>query len=134
VTPLLVGIVLALAAGLFGTVVGLDRERSFYTTIMVVIAFLYALFAVLGGTTRSLVLEILAGTAFCALAVLGFRGSLWLVVVALCGHGVFDLVHGRLIADAGVPPYWPAFCSAYDIVAGGYLAWLIASRRVPAAR
>ena len=49
-----VGAVLALAVGLFGTTTGLDRERGFYTTITIVIAFLYSLFAVMGGSPATL--------------------------------------------------------------------------------
>ena len=55
-----------------------------------------------------------------------------LVAAALAGHGVFDLIHASLIANPGVPLWWPQFCSAYDIVAGAYLAWLIKSGRVSA--
>lgn len=46
----LVGCVLALVVALFARVVGLDRDRAFYPTVLVVIACLYDLFAVLGGS------------------------------------------------------------------------------------
>lgn len=127
-----VGAVLALAVGLMATVVGLDRERGFYTTLMIVIAALYSLFAVLGGSTHALLLEALVGLAFVVVAVIGFRSTLWFVAAALAAHGGFDLIHGGIIPNPGVPPYWPAFCGAYDIVAAGYLAWLIFSGRTPA--
>jgi hypothetical protein len=129
-TALLVGLALALAVGVFATVVGLDRDRAFYATVTIVIAFLYALFAVMGGSTRALVLESLAGTVFLAAAVIGFRGPFWVVAAALAAHGVFDFVHGRVIANPGVPPWWPAFCGAYDVTAAAYLAGLLWSRRV----
>lgn len=129
-----VGAVLALAVGLFGTMTGLDRERGFYTTITIVIAFLYSLFAVMGGAPATLGPELLQGTLFVVVAVVGFRGSLWLVVAALAGHGIMDLFHGRVIANAGVPAFWPAFCSTYDVVAAGYLAWLLRSGRLRATR
>lgn len=129
-----VGAVLALAVGLFGTMTGLDRERGFYTTIMIVIAFLYSLFAVMGGAPATLGPELLQGTLFVVVAVVGFRGSLWFVVAALAGHGIMDLFHGRVIANAGVPAFWPAFCSTYDVVAAGYLAWLLRSGRLRATR
>jgi hypothetical protein len=132
--PLIVGVILALAVGLMATVVGLDRDRAFYPTIMIVIAALYSLFAVMGASTHALLLESLPGAAFLAAAIIGFRSSLWLVVAALAGHGVFDLVHGGIIANPGVPAWWPGFCGAYDLVAAGYLAWVIRSGRVPAAR
>jgi hypothetical protein len=119
--------------GIFATVVRLDRDRAFYPTVAIVIASLYSLFAAMGGSTRALVLESLVGVGFVALAVLGFRTSLWVVAAALGVHGVFDLVHGAVISNPGVPPWWPAFCLAYDAAAAGYLAWLIISRRTRAA-
>jgi len=45
---------------------------------------------------------------------------------------VFDLVHGRVISNPGVPAWWPAFCLTYDITAAAYLAWLIKSERLRA--
>src|SRR5882762_2595571 len=97
---LLVGVLLAVAVGLFATGLGLDRDRAFYPTVMIVIASTYTLFAVMGASTRALILETLAGAAFLALAATGFKWSLWLVVVALAAHGVFDLTHGAFIANA----------------------------------
>jgi len=133
IVALVVGVLLALAVGLMATVVGLDRDRAFYPTVMIVIAFLYALFAAVGASTHALVVESLVGAVFLAAAVIGFRSSLWLVAVALAAHGVFDLVHGGIIANPGVPSWWPEFCLTYDVVAAGYLAWLLRSRRIRAA-
>jgi hypothetical protein len=130
---LLVGALLALAVGLSMTAIGFDRDRSFYPTVMIVIASLYALFAVMGASPNALVIEAVAGAAFIAAAVAGFKSSLWLVALALVAHGVFDLVHGRLIFNPGVPVWWPPFCLAYDVVAGVYLAWLLKSNRVRSA-
>ena len=132
-TPAIVGVCLAFAVGIFATVVRLDRDRAFYPTVAIVIASLYSLFAVMGGSTRALVVESIVGVGFIALAVLGFRSSLWVVVAALGVHGVFDLVHGTVISNPGVPHWWPAFCLTYDAAAAGYLAWLIMSRRTKAA-
>lgn len=129
---LLVGAILAFGVGLFATATGLDRDRAFYPTVTIVVASLYALFAVMGGSTNALVLEIAAGTIFLAAAVVGFRSSLWIVAVALAGHGVFDFVHGRVISNPGVPAWWPAFCGAYDVTAGAYLAWLLKVARIRA--
>lgn len=130
---LLVGAVLAIAIGLFATFSGLDRDRAFYPTVMIVIALLYDLFAAIGGSTQVLLIESLIGLVFVVAAIWGFRSSLWIVVVALAAHGCLDLVHGRMIANRGVPAWWPQFCSAYDIVAAGYLAWSIKRGRVRAA-
>ena len=130
---LVVGAVLAFAVGLLATVTGLDRDRSFYPTVTIVVASYYALFAAMGASTHVLALESMVGLAFLAVAVSGFRSTLWVVVLALAAHGVFDLAHGRVIANPGVPAWWPAFCLTYDVTAAGYLAWLLKMRRVRAA-
>lgn len=129
---LLVGVILAVAVGIFATSTGLDRDRAFYPTVMIVIACLYALFAVMGGSTQALLLELLVGAVFVISAVAGFKSSLWIVAVALAAHGIFDLTHGHIFANPGVPSWWPGFCLTYDVTAGAYLAWLIQSGRVRA--
>jgi hypothetical protein len=129
----LVGALLAFAVGVLGRVSGLDRDRAFYPTAMIVIASLYCLFAVIGASSRALVLESLVAAVFIAAALLGFRSTLWIVVIALAAHGVFDLFHGRLLANPGVPVWWPAFCFTYDVAAAGFLAWLLGSGRIRAA-
>lgn len=78
-----------------------------------------------GGTTHALIIESSVMTAFLVVAVAGFRRNLWMVVAALVGHGVFDFFHGGIVTNGGVPEWWPAFCLAYDVCAGGYLAWLL---------
>lgn len=127
-----VGVVLATGIGLFGTAVRLDRDRSFYPTIMIVIALLYALFAMIGNSFAALGSEAIPIALFVLAAVVGFRTSLWLVAAALVGHGVFDLVKGHFITNPGVPAWWPAFCLGYDVAAGLYLAWLLQSGRLQA--
>lgn len=130
---LLVGVLLALGVGLMATAVGLDRDRAFYPTVTIVIAFLYALFAVMGASTQALLLELLVGSVFLAVAIAGFRSSLWAVAVALAAHGILDLTHDGVISNPGVPPWWPAFCLAYDVTAAAYLAWLLKTGRLRAA-
>ncbi len=129
---LLIGMTLALAIGLMATATGLDRDRAFYPTATIVIGALYVLFAAMGGSTHALWLESLVGAGFLIAAIAGFKSSLWIVAVALAAHGVFDLTHGRIITNPGVPSWWPEFCLAYDVTAAGYLAWLLRSGRVRA--
>lgn len=128
----LIGLGLALAVGLFARFVGLDRDRGFYPTVMIFIAVLYGLFAILGKSMTTLGLESVIGAGFILTAVLGFKRNLWLVVAALAGHGVFDFVHEHLFANPGVPVWYPGFCGTYDVVAAGWLAWLIRSGRTAA--
>jgi hypothetical protein len=129
----MVGTLLALAVGLMATASGLDRDRAFYPTVTIVVASLYALFAVMGGSTHALLIESLVGAVFLAAALAGFRSSLWVVVVALGLHGALDSVHHGVVANPGVPVWWPAFCFSYDVTAAAYLAWLLKSGRTRAA-
>lgn len=125
----LVGAVLALSVGLSATFLGLDRDRAFYPTVMIVIASYYALFAVMGGSARALAIESIVIVAFVAASIAGFRTSLWLVVAALAAHGLFDFLHGHVIANPGVPVWWPPFCLSYDVMAAAYLAGLLSRSR-----
>ena len=120
-----VGAAVALGVALFATLVGFDRDRAFYPTVLIVTASYYALFAVLAGSTSALVPETLVLALFAALAAFGFRSSLWLVVVGLAGHGLFDVFRGGLITNPGVPAWWPMFCMTFDLVVAAYLAWLL---------
>jgi hypothetical protein len=110
----------------------LDRDRAFYPTVLIVVASYYVLFAVMGGTTHALIIELSVMTAFLIVAVAGFKRYLWMVAAALVGHGVFDIFHAGLVTNAGVPEYWPAFCMSYDVGAGGCLAWLLMRAKIAA--
>ena len=123
--PYIIGIVLSAGVAWFARYVGLDRDRAFYPTVMIVIAAYYVLFAAMSGSVQTVVIESVVMTLFAAAAVAGFKSNAWIVVVALAGHGVFDAVHQYVIDNAGVPAWWPAWCLAYDTGAAAILAWLI---------
>jgi hypothetical protein len=118
----LIGLALAAAVGLLATFVGFDRDRAFYPTVMIVIASYYVLFAISGGTTETLIIESAVMLLFAGAAIAGFKRSLWIVVAALAAHGIFDWLRAPMISNPGVPPWWPQFCLAYDVVAAAYLA------------
>ena len=124
----MIGALLALATGLFASVLRLDRDRAFYPTVLVVVASYYLLFAVMAQAAGAIVPEVLVLLGFACLAAVGFRSSLWLVVAGLAGHGLFDALRGGLIANPGTPAWWPMFCLSYDVAAAGYLALLLSLR------
>ena len=123
--PLIAGIVLPFAIGAFATLTGLDRDRAFYPVVLIVIALLYVLYAAIGGSPEALRIDGAIALAFIVAAVVGFRKSLWIVAAALVAHGVMDLFHASLVANPGVPAWWPEFCGPYDVGAAGYLGWLL---------
>jgi hypothetical protein len=126
--PYLIGIVLALATVALASWIGLDR-RTFYATVLIVVATYYALFAVVGSSSRALLIELAVMGLFVLLAAIGFRTSMWIVAAGLALHGAFDFfVHGGLVTNPGMPAWWPAFCGAYDVAAAIALAFLIWKR------
>ena len=69
----LIGLILSLVVAGFAIIVGFDRDRSFYPTVLIIIASYYVLFAVMGASGRTLVIEIFAASGFLLFAVLGFK-------------------------------------------------------------
>jgi len=124
VIPVAVGLVLSIGVGLFARVVGLDRDRAFYPTVLIVVASYYVLFAVMSGAMNALIVESIVMMAFVAAAITGFKGSRWIIVAGLAAHGVMDSFHGAVIDNPGVPSWWPAWCMAYDVGAAGVVAFL----------
>lgn len=119
---------------LFARWVGFDRDRAFYPTVLIVIASYYVLFAVMAGSMATVVWEAAVMTPFVIAAMAGFKRSGWIVVAGLAVHGLQDAVHGHIVANAGVPAWWPAWCLAYDVGAAGALAWILMREQRQTAR
>lgn len=120
----LIGVLLALASVVMALMVKFDR-RTFYATVLIVVATYFVLFAAMSGVMRAVVLESLVMGLFIVLAAVGYRRSEWFVVAGLAAHGLSDFVHGAIIANSGTPSWWPGFCASYDIAAAIALAWII---------
>ena len=101
--PYVVGIVLSVGVAFLARSVGFDRDRAFYPTVLIVIASYYVLFAAMGDSVETVLLESVVMIGFAIAAVAGFKSSAWIVVGALAGHGVFDVLHGEVLENAGVP-------------------------------
>ena len=102
--PYVVGIALSLGVALFARSVGLDRDRAFYPTVLMVIASYYVLFAAMSDSIQVVLLESVVMTVFVIAAVVGFKSSAWMIVAGLAGHGVFDALHGYVLKTQGCQP------------------------------
>src|SRR5262245_5574499 len=130
-TPALIGITLGIVSGALARLARLDRDRACYPIMLIVIAMYYVLFAAMGGSPAAVWSESIAATIFIVVAIVGFHGSLWWVVIAMAGHGAFDIIHPHLIADPGVPEWWPTFLITIDLVLAGIRALLRIFRAIP---
>ena len=103
-----------------------------YSIGLLVLPSLYALFALQAGEYTVGVKEMLYGLPFLAaglaFALVSLRQSAVVVGAFWMLHGLYDLMHARLITNPGVPGWYPVWCCSVDVVIGAYLLWL--SRRV----
>jgi hypothetical protein len=126
--PTVVGVLLAIAIATLAKFTRFDEERSFYSTVLVIIASYYVLFAVLGGSNQALVCELVIAIAFSTVAIIGALFFPTLVGTGIIAHGLFDLVHDMIIENPGVPTWWPTFCGSIDVFLGLWVILLARSR------
>ncbi|MEO8280302.1 MAG: hypothetical protein ABI564_11475 [Ideonella sp.] len=124
----IVGIILALLFCAAAAGLGMDRERVFYPAVVMAVASYYPAFAVGDGRGEVMGSEVAIAAIFIAGAVLGFKGSPWIAVIALGGHGVMDAFHNHLVHNTGVPQTWPGFCMSFDLTAAASVAFLMMAR------
>ena len=126
--PVAVGVLLAIGIAALARFTRFDGDRSFYSTVLVIIASYYVLFAVLGASRRTLVWELLIAIAFSIVAIAGALFVPTLVGAGIIAHGLFDLVHDRIVQNPGVPSWWPSFCASIDVLLGLWMMFLTRSR------
>jgi hypothetical protein len=114
----LIGLILSLAVAGSVAVIGFDRERAFYPTVLIVIASDYVLFAATGASRRTLKSLLQAASCWLPSSV---QEKHWLIVAAPIGHGIFDFVHRFFIDNPGLPHWWSGFCLAFDALLGAFL-------------
>ncbi len=118
---MIVGLGVAIAVAAFAKITRFDRDRSFYPTVLIVIAAYYVLFAFMAAD--AVVEELTIAAFFVILAVAGARVWPLLAGMGIMLHGVFDWLHPMLFVNAGVPEWWPSFCAAVDLLLGAWVIW-----------
>ena len=66
--PYVVGIVLSVGVAFLARLAGFDRERAFYPTVLIVIASYYVLFAAIGDSIETVLLESVVMIGFAMVA------------------------------------------------------------------
>ncbi len=92
---------------------GLGREKAFYATLMMAIAFFYPVFAI-GTDLATLVINAAIAAGFIAAAFYGYARRPWILPAALAAHALFDI----LVAQAGspAPEWWAGLCIGVDLL------------------
>lgn len=125
--PITIGILLAVIMAFLAKVTNFDRDRSYYAVVLIVIASYYVLFACIAN--EAIVAEIFVASIFSILAIVGVFRCPLLLGIGIFMHGVFDLVHGYIISNSGVPVWWPAFCASIDVVLGLWVIYLVKTKK-----
>lgn len=126
--PIVVGVLLGVGIAALGKFTRFDQDRSFYFTVLVVIASYYVLFAVMGGSGQALIWELVVAAVFSTVAIVGALFFPRLVGMGIVAHGLFDFVHDGIVENQGVPTWWPGFCGSIDVVLGLWVISLARSR------
>lgn len=126
VIGLLLGVALGVAA--IFLVRRLDGEPWMFAYALLVLPFVYIVFAVLNDAPNAAGKEFVAGLPFivAGVALLWFKvpyatvivGAFWIL------HAFYDIVHDEIFINSGVPGWYPIACVGTDAVIGGYLLWL----------
>lgn len=132
-------IAITIAAGVLAGLLGMfvaravRLERQMYPGLLLLLPVFYALFAVSAGDGRASLLELAVGLPWIAVGLacllIDVRRSALILGCLWILHAVFDLAHGLMPENPGLPSWYPLWCAAVDIVVGGYLLWL--SARLP---
>ncbi len=135
VIGLLLGVALGVASILL--VRRLKGEPWMYAYALLVLPFVYIVFAVVDEAPNAAGKEFVAGLPFiiAGIALLWFKvpyatvmvGAFWIL------HAFYDFVHDEIFINPGVPGWYPMACIGTDAVIGGYLLWLGLRDKQPAA-
>lgn len=107
----------------------LSLPPRFFALAMVGLPIVYMGLAALAGDMQAIGLELLYGLPFLLVGVVcfrrGFKASGILVTAMWAAHAAYDVYHNMLVANAGVPGWYPALCLGFDLVIVVYLFFLV---------
>lgn len=127
--PFMIGIVLTISLLLVSILVGLDREKGVYPTLLIAIALFYVVFAFEHGDLNQIILNSIVAGLFTLLALIGYRKSFTYIAIGLLLHGVFDVVYSTY-ANSPAPDWWAPFCLAIDVLLGLFLLFMMKKKRI----
>jgi hypothetical protein len=133
------GLITAVAVVGLGYVTRQGQSLPFYSTVLIVIALAYVLFAVMAEGLRTILIETAVAAGFVAVVVAAARGTnrrgaAGLVAAGLVAHGGYDLLHHAVVVNPVVPAWWPLYCGVVDVAMGGWVGWLFVGNRTPPAQ
>jgi hypothetical protein len=106
----------------------LKIERWGYTLSLMGLPLFYIFFALRSGDENTAFIEFFYGMLYLAsglvFAISRLKFSTYIVATLWLLHAAYDVVHGHLVMNLGVPGWYPSLCLGFDIVIAAYLFWL----------
>ncbi len=103
-------------------------QRWAYPLGMVALPLPYVFFAYRAGDGNVAFMEMFYGMFFLAagltFAISRMKFSAFVVAILWLLHGIYDVFHGHLILNMGMPGWYPLFCAGFDGVVAASLIWL----------
>ncbi len=115
---LLLGAVAAAGLILYARRLRRRGELLVYAQGLAVAALIYVAFAVAGGDSGALGVELLGLGAFAAAAVLGWRWTPWILAFGWAAHTGWDAAR---LAEPHVPDWYAIACLAFGLLLAGYI-------------
>ena len=100
---------------------------AFHSVALAVIGAIYLGFALSDGRIGIIVLELIAGTAFVVLGLLGLWQAPVFIAIGLVLHAFWDLAHRPSGITTRLPSWYPPFCAAWDFVFAGVFLYMARS-------
>ncbi len=119
------GIVLASLTASAANLLSQQGRKLFYPMVLVAVGVGYIVFTLVINQKVEYGWELILAFLFTLLAVFCYYRSLWLIVVGLMLHGLYELVHIDFFNLEVNPLWWPAFSYAYDMTLALWLVWYL---------
>ncbi|MEE8041742.1 MAG: DUF6010 family protein [Pseudomonadales bacterium] len=91
-----------------------EQALDFLAAVLVAAGAVYIGAALAGDDNSTLALEVIAGVAFIAVALLGRWYAVGILAWGYFAHGAWDFLHHRGIAGANAGKTFPVLCWVYD--------------------
>ena len=106
----------------FGRSQRLISERLYLSVVLFVIALLYVAFGLHDGDPKHLREELIGLAIYGSLAAIGYRRSIWWLVIGIGGHALWDWAHKPDMLEGYTPSWYREYCILVDLLLAGYVA------------
>ena len=95
------------------------NRRRVFGAGLIIAAFIYVVFALVGGTVEGVLIELGGVVLFGIFAFLGVRGSVYFLALGWVAHVGWDLLLHPIQSSSYAPWWYPVVCIGFDLIVAG---------------